>query len=384
MAARKAIYTTADEAALTERGAEWNFHDANSRELLHSIHPYPAKFIPQIPARAIALWSRPGDLVYDPFCGCGTTLLEAIRADRKAVGTDNNAVATLVSRAKTARYSPTLLRRARDLSEQIADGSASLPPRPDLIPADKRIEFWYHQPVIARLAEIKGLILDQPPRLKSLMMAVFSSILVRVSLQDSDTRYARVSRETSAEDVSRLFAMRLREAADLAAQSSKQISGSAQVFQADARCVPMIDTGSVTLIVTSPPYLNAYDYHKYHRQRINWVDGDVSFARDLEIGSHDEFTKPKATPDRYFLDMRTCAAEWARVLKRRGKCLVVVGDAIVSGQAVPVADRFIADFEELGLSLVDRWIRTLKPTSRAFNVKNSRITHEHLVLFSKR
>ena len=60
------------------------------------------------------------------------------------------------------------------------------------------------------------------------------------------------------------------------------------------------------------------------------------------------------------------------------------GEAIVSGQGVLVADRLIADFEELGLSLADRWIRTLKPTSRAFNVKNSRITHEHLVLFSKR
>jgi DNA modification methylase len=384
MAPRKAIYTAADEQALVDAGSKWNFHDADSRELLHALHPYPAKFIPQIPARAIELWSRPGDLIYDPFCGCGTTLLEAIRTGRSATGTDNNAVAILVSRAKTTRYSAATLRKARTLAAQVADGSVPMPPRPDLIPADKRIEYWYHPPVIARLSAIKGLILDQPPQLQLLMMAVFSAILVRVSLQDSDTRYARVSRDVSAEHVTKVFASRLLEGAELAARSSRAISGSAEVFQTDARSVPMIHAGSVKLIVTSPPYLNAYDYHKYHRQRINWIDGDVSFARDLEIGSHDEFTKPKATPDRYFLDMKACATEWVRVLRRRGRCLVVVGDAIVSGRPVPVADRFVADFESLGLRLEDRWIRALKPTSRAFNVKNSRITHEHLLLFGKR
>ena len=120
------------------------------------------------------------------------------------------------------------------------------------------------------------------------------------------------------------------------------------IHQADSRSLPFIPSNSVSLIVTSPPYLNAYDYHKYHRQRIHWIDGDVSMARDLEIGKHDEFTRRGATPAKYFQDMKECFLEWSRVLRGRGKCLVVVGDAIVSGQPVPVADTFIDLMQELG------------------------------------
>lgn len=70
---------------------------------------------------------------------------------------------------------------------------------------------------------------------------------------------------------------------------------------------------------------HAYDYHEYHRQRLHWIGGDVAFSRDLETGTHDEFTRPGATPDRYFEDLVSCFAEWARVLRRRGKCSLDTG-----------------------------------------------------------
>jgi len=80
---RKAIYTREDEDALVQGGEEWNFHEEDTKEHLHSLHPYPAKFIPQITRRAIELWTKPGDLVYDPFNGCGTTVFEASLAAMK-------------------------------------------------------------------------------------------------------------------------------------------------------------------------------------------------------------------------------------------------------------------------------------------------------------
>src|ERR1019366_946110 len=108
---RQAIYTEDDFHALRDKGRIWNFHDEDTNEHLHTLHPYPAKFIPQIPRTAIARWSKRGNLVYDPFCGCGTTLLEASLAGRPSIGTDNNAVAILVARAKTTLYSPADLDR---------------------------------------------------------------------------------------------------------------------------------------------------------------------------------------------------------------------------------------------------------------------------------
>lgn len=110
--------------------------------------------------------------------------------------------------------------------------------------------------------------------------------------------------------------------------------GTVTVHQADSRTVPIIKTGSVKLIVTSP-YLNAYDYHKYHRQRLRLDQaGAFSSPATLRLAATMSCTRNNATPDGYFDDMDACFGEWARVLKRGGRCLIIMGDAIVSKQAV--------------------------------------------------
>ncbi len=49
---------------------------------------HPARMLPAIAAHAIESFTRPGDLVLDPMCGIGTTLVEAVHADRDAVGVE--------------------------------------------------------------------------------------------------------------------------------------------------------------------------------------------------------------------------------------------------------------------------------------------------------
>lgn len=383
---RKAIYTREDEGALVANGEEWNFHEEETKEHLHALHPYPAKFIPQIPRRAIRLWTKPGDLVYDPFNGCGTTVLEASLAGRRGVGTDNNAVAILAARAKTSQYSNADLDALKRFATRISKGLDFAPPRPDLIPTNKNFHYWFAPITVERLAALKGLILVEDEPVRTLLMAVFSSIIVRVSYQDSDTRYSRILREVAPEEVDLAFRSRLADTIARIPDAMVPGRGTTEVTQADSRSVQFIADNSVSLIVTSPPYLNAYDYHKYHRQRLHWIGGDesVEFARDREIGSHDEFTRNNATPDGYFKDMDACFTEWTRVLKKGGRCLIVVGDAIVSKKAVHVGDRFIDLLSAKGLVEKGRWIRTLHSTKRAFNVKNSRISHEHVLLVVKR
>lgn len=382
---RKAIYTREDEAALVLTGEEWNFHEEETKDHLHTLHPFPAKFIPQIPRRAIERWSSPGELVYDPFNGCGTTVFEASLAGRHGIGTDNNAVAILASKAKTAIYSKADLEALSAFAANTAEGLDFAPPRPDLIPTNKNFHYWFDPITVERLASLKGLILVEKDPVKSLLMAVLSSIVVRVSYQDSDTRYSRILRDVTAGEVDSAFRSRLDDTILRIPNAMVKGRGFVDVVQADSRSVPFIETGSVSLIVTSPPYLNAYDYHKYHRQRLHWIGGDegVLFARDREIGSHDEFTRKNATPDGYFDDMDTCFAEWSRVLKTGGRCLIVIGDAIVSKKSVSVGDRFIDLLADRGLATEKRWIRTLHSTKRAFNVKNSRISHEHVILVRK-
>src|SRR5260370_32805210 len=81
---------------------DWDFSGTSVNKGIHAIHPYPAKFIPQIPRKLIELF-HPGDssIVLDPFCGSGTTLAEAIDLGLDAWGIDLSPIACLTTRVKT-------------------------------------------------------------------------------------------------------------------------------------------------------------------------------------------------------------------------------------------------------------------------------------------
>ncbi|RBQ17251.1 site-specific DNA-methyltransferase [Spongiactinospora rosea] len=49
---------------------------------------HPAKMLPAIAARAIATFTAPGDVVFDPMCGIGTTLIEAVHQGRDGLGVE--------------------------------------------------------------------------------------------------------------------------------------------------------------------------------------------------------------------------------------------------------------------------------------------------------
>jgi DNA modification methylase len=73
--------------------------------LTHKFYRYPARFSPQFVRTAIEQFTCPGDLVFDPFMGGGTTLVEAIALGRRAIGSDISSLATFVSEAKTLIFS---------------------------------------------------------------------------------------------------------------------------------------------------------------------------------------------------------------------------------------------------------------------------------------
>ncbi|MBI4653759.1 MAG: hypothetical protein HY752_02010 [Nitrospirae bacterium] len=55
---------------------DWDFKNFQTQYLTHRFHSYPARFIPQIPKAFIKLFTNEDDFVIDPFCGCGTTIVE--------------------------------------------------------------------------------------------------------------------------------------------------------------------------------------------------------------------------------------------------------------------------------------------------------------------
>lgn len=73
--------------------------------LTHNFYRYPARFSPKFVRAAIKVFSKPGDLILDPFMGGGTTLVEALALGRHAIGADISSLATFISQVKTMLYS---------------------------------------------------------------------------------------------------------------------------------------------------------------------------------------------------------------------------------------------------------------------------------------
>ncbi len=97
-----------------------------------AIYSYPAKFQARLPAELIARFSQPGDLVVDPYCGGGTTALEAYLQGRAFSGVDLSPFACLVARVKTTPLP------AGGVREGLAAVLASTTPRGDLFDDEDR------------------------------------------------------------------------------------------------------------------------------------------------------------------------------------------------------------------------------------------------------
>lgn len=86
------------ETATSLTQINWDFTVVKTNHSTHGLHPYPAKYIPQIPAALIEELSNPQDSVADIFCGSRTTLVEALASSRNGVGVNANPLACLISK----------------------------------------------------------------------------------------------------------------------------------------------------------------------------------------------------------------------------------------------------------------------------------------------
>jgi tRNA G10 N-methylase Trm11 len=103
-------------------GEDWDYAAADTKTHTHGYHIYPAMMIPQVARRLIRTYGGGARLLLDPFCGSGTSLVEARLAGVNAVGIDLNPFAVLLARVKTTDYDPLAVHRhARELRQCVDD-----------------------------------------------------------------------------------------------------------------------------------------------------------------------------------------------------------------------------------------------------------------------
>ena len=105
---------------------DFDFSGSDTTYLTHSLHPYPAKFPPQLPRIVLKKYGSAGMTVLDPFCGSGTTLVEARLLGFNAVGVDVNGLSTLLSKVKATPLTNCEIQEIKAVSNFIFLGSKSL------------------------------------------------------------------------------------------------------------------------------------------------------------------------------------------------------------------------------------------------------------------
>lgn len=380
------------------RSIDWDFQDAKTNYLTHRLHPYPAKFIPQIPNALIQELSSVGDTVGDIFCGSGTTLVEALTLKRHAVGIDASPLACLIARSKTTSLDDADVAALHDLASQsrlLADSIVVSGQEGDLFtgqpfttsawrPDYTKLTFWFDTHVIEELAAaLQWCRALQSAASRDIALTALSAIIVAVSRQDSDTRYVRRQKNIPPGETMRRFGRSLEQATSAAIEFTDVAEPRfrRQVIEADLLDAP--STPRLDLVVCSPPYPNAYSYHLYHQTRMIWLGMDQPRFKRAEIGSHRKYSsrgKNGATVETFRQEFTSIFRWLAGCLRQGGYACFVVGDSTLRGQRYSNADILAAAAQGAGFREVTRITRTLQATKKAFNPAIGRIKQEQILV----
>lgn len=365
---------------------DWDFTNAPANKGIHAIHPYPAKFIPQIPRQLIELY-YPGDesVVLDPFCGSGTTLVEAISFGLNAWGIDLHPLACLITQVKTTPLHPQFARAAgevvRKARTRLARGKVNVPIIPNL-------NHWFKIDVQKTLATLIGEIdsLPSSPTREALRVA-FSSIVVRVSNQESDTRYAAIEKKVRADEIFDLFdraAANICEAVSSFRDDLFRSFGKASILNRDILTVsPEELPKNVGLVITSPPYPNAYEYWLYHKYRMYWLGMNPIAVKEREIGARPHYFKTNHQDERDFeKQMAACFALLSRVMLPNAKACFLVGRSIIHGRVIDNMALLKRAAEPHGFEFKEAVERHIPANRKTFNPSHAKIMKEHVIIFS--
>ena len=296
---------------------------------LHEVS-YRACFKPQLPRFFIDRFTAPGDVVYDPFMGRGTTVIEAALAGRTPAGCDINPLSAMLAQPRLSP--PTTEEVARRLAALDLSSAVSCP---------MELEVFYHRETLREICALREYLLarDSSGSLDGIdrwirMVAVnrltghspgFFSVYTLPPNQAASTAAqikinARRKQVPPRRDVRALILAKTRSLltdCDAATRATLLRSANrAALLTRPARSTPQLRGNSVSLVVTSPPFLDVVDYAGDNWLR-GWFCGIDTSA--VEISMHRKVTEWQAA-------MTSVFRELARVLRPGGHVAFEVGE----------------------------------------------------------
>lgn len=423
------------------KGGTYSFARARREDVVggtHGVHKYPAKFIPQIPAWALGYDPRTkAETVLDPFCGSGTTLVEAGLCGAHGIGLDISPLAALLTRAKCAVLSgdegkswlgqlekvvatATKSRNAYQLEFEQMVGQACFG-------MHNTWSNWFNSESIAGLVALREAIKSEirTGALFDIALASLSSVTKACSFLNEDQIKVRYQKDKKIADPFLAFSEQFKFFVARQLELGKKYTAAGarfDIYVGSAESTGLLDQ-SVDRVITSPPYINAIDYtmaHKYNlfvlgllepaefkhhcRQYIGVTERAVRVSdllsrpstenhmateyveKVLGVGTSTSLNRTYVVAQ-YFHGMHQALREGFRVLSPGGLYFLVVGQSNrICGITVPTAEILEESAREVGFTTELSFLHALANRS-SMRLNRSKtggeIPYEHVYVFRK-
>ncbi len=255
------------------------------------------QFSPQLIESLLHTYCPTDSVVMDPFAGSGTVLREAATMRFPAFGYEINPSAWAFSK---------LYEFANVLSVDREDVISELQHAVD---SEFPIEIFFKDEI--QIDDIEESIVRIGDSLSNWAKILFNALIVIMDVYDNSITPGLVQSKFST------LAKLVRQLP----YSDKSIKADLQ----DARALPLRDQ-SVDFIVTSPPYINVFNYHQNYRRSVEVLGWNLLRVARSEIGSNRANRGNRFhTVVQYCIDMSMVLQELARVLRPDGRVILILG-----------------------------------------------------------
>lgn len=354
----------------------WDFREADTKEYTHCFHTYPAMMIPQIARKLLTEYGTKGGWLLDPYCGTGTSLVEASLFGMHSTGCDINPLVRLIATAKTtpiclSALDETLSKLDQDLF-QIEYQDNNLPDAP--IPDIPNLNYWFSEEVIGTLAYLQNRISHiKDKALQNFIRVAFSETVREVSYtRNGEFKLYRMPENKLKDftpDVLGIFGKKLRRNRHgLASYLKKRKNVQASVTMAntvEGELPNPRPPEGYDIVITSPPYGDSQTtvaYGQFSRLAAEWIGlpnarkvdkiamGGIRSKETLigspvssaveKIRSVDE--KRAQEVSAFYIDLARSIRSIAEACSPQATICYVVGNRRVKGIVLPT-DEFVVD-----------------------------------------
>lgn len=411
--------------------SDWTFEGSSTREMTHCYHDYPARMIPQVARKILEMFGDFADkkgLLFDPYSGSGTSLVEGTLRGFRVVGTDLNPLARLISQAK---MSVPDMKTLDSFIEKFSMMGFHVHSSSDInaINGISRLEFWFKPQVVRDLSSIRDFMRSIGDDKARLFFQVAFSETVR---DCSNTRRGEFKLLRHKEDKLAKFEP------DVFGTMLKKLErnrfGLVDYVSAIERIEPpqvsicafntvekipsdKLEKDSVDIVVTSPPYGDSgttVAYGQYSRLSAAWLELEEPDKIDKKLMGNGHLMKiPKFPSDElnaavgkisqtdgkraaevaaFYSDLLASIANVSKVIKPQGFACYVVGNRRVKGIVLPTSCAIKDFFENNGFCHVGTFERAIpnkrmpskNSPSNVVGMLEETMTKEHIVIMRRK